>query len=647
MFKYALLLLLPTLLIFHVAYPQTPTIEKLKRAFDKATTSSEKLDAALAVCEQSHSLSTDTLNYYALLSKKLADETGNREKEFVANTFIENSLVRQDRFDSAINICDDDLHHLSYEHYPDAYARTVKEKCYCLMRTNRSRAALDLAFPFLAKTEKYQDTISEVYTQTLIGIVYRNMEQTELAMQWFLKADSAAPDAGYEKIKNEIGVYFLMGMMYNWRLNADSDPRLRLQDSLLCIRYLDRAIADSRRFDDLSILAKALNVKASTIGNEATAEIEGRYVKEASAIYAQLRDTVSMLNTISPMSFYYMDEGHPEKGIAACLEGIRIASHDQNFPIIDLYEALGQCYKAEGNRDKYEETLNRIITMTDSVYKVNTEKDFAELNAKYEDQKKENIITRQQLDLASKKYSVLLFSILTLILAAGLILLYYYFLRKQKRMKTEQYAAVAAAEEAERKRISADLHDNLGAYAAAAASSISYIRASDGQSTHRLDLLKHNVQSIVTQLNDSIWALNKKDVLLTSVCDRFKIFVQKLQPSYPAISIRIDEKIDEDPHLSSIQALHLFRIMQESLNNALRHSRCTKVSVILESSGKDMCISITDNGIGMAPGKKEGNGLNNLKMRTAELGWTATWTDNAGGGTSVVIQSGTSVNTVN
>jgi two-component system, NarL family, sensor kinase len=647
MLKIVVPFLLSFLLAFHIAYTQTGTIEKLKHSFTMAATPAQKLTAALAVCGQSHSLSTDTLSYYALLSKKLAIETGNREQEIVANTYIENSLIRLTLFDSAINMCNNDLPHLAYTNFPDAYARTMKEKCYCLMESNRNRAALALAFPFLAETEKYQDTVSEIYIKTLIGIVYRNMEQTELAMQWFMKADAVAPDAGYEKIKNEIGVYFLIGMMYNWRLYAATDPRMRLQDSLQCIRYLDRSIADSRRFDNLLILAKALNVKAATIGNKATAAIEGKYVKEASAIYSQLHDTLSMLNSISPMCFYYIDEGHPEQGVAACLEGIKIASHDQNYPIIDLYEALSQCYKAAGNRDKYEETLNTIIAVEDSVYKVNTEKDLAELNAQYEDQQKENIIIRQQLDLASKKYSVLLFSILTLILLAGIISLYWYFYQKQKKMKTEQRQAVANAEEAERKRISADLHDNIGAYAAAAASTISYIQANNDQSIHRLDLLRHNVQSIVTQLNDSVWALNKQDMLLTTVSDRFKIFVQKLQPSYPAISIRLYEKMEEDPHLSAVQALHLFRMMQEALNNALRHSKCTVISVTIQSDKKEISISITDNGTGMTPGDKQGNGLNNLKTRSAELGWTATWADNEGGGTSVIIQSSIKSNTAN
>lgn len=630
-----------------IAFTQTKKIEQAKYAFNNASDPVQKLQAAFSVCEQSHSLSTDTLSHYALLAKRLAAEANDAEKEIIANTFIENSLLRKNMFDSALKMCDQDLKHLKYATNSEAYSKSMIEKGYCYTRANRNTDALDLAFPFLADAEKYADTTSQLYIKTLIGIVYRNMQQTELAMQWFLKADSTAEGPAYEQIKNEYGIFFLIGMMYNWRLDAATDPGIRLQDSLKCIYYLDRSIEDSRRYENLLILAKSLNIKASTIGNAANAEKEGKYIKEASAIYVQLHDTVSMLNTISPMCFYYIDEGHPEKGVEASLQGIRIASKSNSFPILDLYEALSECYKAQGDNAKYAETLNAIITIKDSVYKANTEKDLAELNAKYEDQKKENIIINQKLDIASKKYSVLLFSILTVILLFGIALLYRYFYRKQKRLKQEQLSAIVAAEEAERKRISADLHDNLGAYAAAAASTISSIHIYDDQTSRRLGLLKTNVQNIITQLNDSIWALNKKDVLLTGVSDRFKIFVQKLEPAYPHLRILIHEEIRSDPSLVSFQALHLFRIMQEALNNALRHSGCTAVCINIQSDESKIKIIIEDNGTGMSATKKEGNGINNLKMRANELGWTATWITNDKGGTSVSIESSSPANTAN
>jgi signal transduction histidine kinase len=153
---------------------------------------------------------------------------------------------------------------------------------------------------------------------------------------------------------------------------------------------------------------------------------------------------------------------------------------------------------------------------------------------------------------------------------------------------------------------------------------------------------------MITQLNDSIWALNKKSVRLTGISDRFKVFVQKLEHAYPDINIFLNEEIDHDRLLSPFQALHLFRIMQEALNNALRHSKCRTVNINLVSDEKLLQVSIVDDGIGMHNVNLNGNGINNLKARAKESGWNAEWLNNPEAGTSVIIStSPIEINTTN
>jgi signal transduction histidine kinase len=117
------------------------------------------------------------------------------------------------------------------------------------------------------------------------------------------------------------------------------------------------------------------------------------------------------------------------------------------------------------------------------------------------------------------------------------------------------------------------------------------------------------------------------------------LFAQKLERAYTDISILVEEQIDNDPVLSPSQALHLFRIMQEALNNALRHSKCSNVVIHIFSDASRMQICIIDDGIGFQDAMPHGNGINNLKMRAKESGWLALWTANEAGGTSVTISS--------
>lgn len=72
--------------------------------------------------------------------------------------------------------------------------------------------------------------------------------------------------------------------------------------------------------------------------------------------------------------------------------------------------------------------------------------------------------------------------------------------------------AVKAAEEKERVRIAADLHDNLGAYAASLSSNLGYIQPLDKESamSNAFRELNNNSNAIISELNDTIWVLKKK-----------------------------------------------------------------------------------------------------------------------------------------
>lgn len=194
----------------------------------------------------------------------------------------------------------------------------------------------------------------------------------------------------------------------------------------------------------------------------------------------------------------------------------------------------------------------------------------------------------------------------------------------------------------ERERISRDLHDNLGAYAAAIASNVATIKPSEnGKEENIFQQLKNNSQSIISQLNDTIWALNKEAISLTAVSDRFKVFLQKIQPNYPGIHITVEENILNDEKLSPTNALHLFRIMQEAVNNALRHSTCTKICIEIISDDHWKVI-IRDDGSGMKNIQQTtsgGNGLLNIRKRSDEAGWFVSWQEASPKGTEFVIYS--------
>ena len=209
-----------------------------------------------------------------------------------------------------------------------------------------------------------------------------------------------------------------------------------------------------------------------------------------------------------------------------------------------------------------------------------------------------------------------------------------------QKEKDSASLAVVKAGETERKRIAADLHDNLGAYAASIVSNLEFIEPlKNEQSATAMQELRHNSISIVSQLNDTIWVLNKDSLSMTSISDRIKVFIKRVQPSFPGVQLQVREDIGVDQLLAPSQAYQLFQIVQEAVNNALRHSACRQIDIFIRSNA-GWLVEISDDGSGMPllPVKKTegGNGVGNMKSRAAEAGWEIRW-ENLAVGTKVSI----------
>lgn len=198
---------------------------------------------------------------------------------------------------------------------------------------------------------------------------------------------------------------------------------------------------------------------------------------------------------------------------------------------------------------------------------------------------------------------------------------------EEERKQAEE--AIKKAEEKERVRIASDLHDNLGAYAASMASNLSYIHLPDAdeRTNNALKQLANNSNAIISQLNDTIWVLKKDELSLTAISDRIKNFISRLRKSYPAVNIDVQENITIDHKLPSSQAFHLYRIMQEAVNNALKHSSGENILINI-AGGNKWEVTIADDGKGFNINEVKpnaGNGLSNMMVRSSEAGWSVSW----------------------
>lgn len=624
-------------LLFNYTAAQTSLIRDLKTAVQKAGTAAEKQSALLNLCAQGYNLHPDTLMAYAMQAEASAKQKGDRHSELEARFYRSYALTNKGLIDSSLALaesCEAILQKTIND--PVLLANVLNQKGRCHMRKNRYKEAISMAYGVIDNAEKGGDVLLQIKGKTLMGWAYLEMGQTAEALAWHLKALRTTTD---EEILQQYGILFA-----NLALNYSA---LKKIDS--AFYYIEKAVAFSRKAENLFALSNSLAIQGQLYVNASEPVKAEASLKEVVKIRELIGDPFYIVSDMAQLSLYYAGNGQPEKGIAIANEGLdMVRKFNIKTKLFFLYSALATNYKAANDLARYAAVMETVVDLKDSVYQTNSAEALAEIQTKYNLQKKENIIIQQELDLVQKNYWIYSSLFFLLILTAGGIFLFRAARRRQQlklqlmqeEEKRKAQQAVTQAEEAERKRIAADLHDNLGAYAASISSNIDYLtQALPVQNKGVLQELRANSQSIVSHLNDSIWVLKKDTLSLTAISDRLKIFIQRLQTSYPYVLIDVVEDMETDFLLPPSQAFHLFQIIKEAVINALKHSRCSHLVIQVEAN-EQWQFSIVDNGQGfmqktmLAEG---GNGILNMKQRAKESGYSIQWINNSPKGTRVVI----------
>jgi len=635
-----LLLFLAFSCVAHGTFAQTTIIDGLKKNILTAQSNEEKVKAIFAFCELGYTLHPDTLMWYAEKAKALSTQAGNLHDEVQATYYECGALTTKGLIDSSLNLLDQCLGILSSKiHDGILEANCYNQKGRCYVRKNQYKEAIDMGYQTFSLAEKNNDVLLQVKGKTLIGWAYLEMDQLKEALAWHLKALHTTTDT---LLLEKYAILFAnLATNYNGLGKTDS-----------AFYYINKGISYSRKHENLFALSNSLAIESELYVKSGQAKLSEPILKEVVAIRKIIGDPFYIASDMSQLGYYYAHYGQPEKGIAICEEGIAIAKqYKLDTKLFFLYGSLADNYKAMGNMEKYAEVLQTIISLKDTVYQKNSAQSLAEMQTKYETEKNENIIAQQKFALIKKNYW-LYGSVSFLVL--GILILYLLFLNYRKKqvlknellIKEEKYfseQAIAAAEENERKRIATDLHDNIGAYASAIRADVEKI-SNNGMEKNSVILqnLQQHSQEIINSLRDTIWVLNKDHITITGLSDRIKNYISKLKPTYDKIHFAITENITHDNRLSSQNALNIFRIVQEALHNALKHSNAGTVAINIGSNENIITIAVADDGKGMAQTDAAGgNGLLNMKARAKEIGMQLTISSTPNKGTQLVLQSST------
>lgn len=642
--KALLVLLVLNPVLFSVA--QTRVTDSLRGELYRKATGMSRLPVLLALGKEQQSLNRDTAYEYAAMATALAAKGTDRDRSLAA-LYLSQSYLPWGWIDSALVALEPAfaLNTVDNSETRDVYFQVYRQKAMLYGAHTRYKEALDILYRLIREATTYNNPEALAANLNTIGSIAVARGDHSRAAEWFYKALAVPVSDEHQHLPVLTAIYINLADVWG-KLNRNDSARY----------YLDKALPLARMLDNLYILSVALRVRINVFAKAGLTDEAEASFKELQAVNRKtLRFNVSDAN-LAMIDFYITTQQY-DKAIQYCknqIEGSDGAGGELHItsPAIRLsfYQALAKCYQLSSQHDLYRQTLEQIIDLKDSVYERTSAKEIADIQARYDAQLKESaIIEKQRLDIVRGNYlSYGLVALFVLAIISGAFLLNAN--RKRHLLKTEliikeekQLAeeAVRDAQEKERRRIAADLHDNLGSWAASMASNINYldVNEKDEQTKNAFAELKAGSGAMIAELNDTIWVLKKESLSITAISDRLKIFINRLNKSYPGVAMRVTEHISVDKEFSASQAFHLYRIVQEALNNALKHSGASEIVVEIQS-GENWKIVIIDNGSGFIRDSirnSAGNGLANMEARCRENGWQIIWKKTHTSGTEVEV----------
>jgi signal transduction histidine kinase len=187
--------------------------------------------------------------------------------------------------------------------------------------------------------------------------------------------------------------------------------------------------------------------------------------------------------------------------------------------------------------------------------------------------------------------------------------------------------------------ISAEIHDNVGQILSLAKIQVELylMNMPENASAAKINEVKENIANAIVNLRDIAKGLSSDRILYLSIDETVAFELEKIAKSGVCQTELIRNGAEQE--ISGQKKLILFRMIQESLQNILKHASATSIIVTIDYGPDLLSVSIADNGKGFDTAavmeKGDGLGLINIKKRAAMAGGDAQIESRAGAGSVV------------
>lgn len=332
-------------------------------------------------------------------------------------------------------------------------------------------------------------------------------------------------------------------------------------------------------------------------------------------------DLSAEMNYLGAKAKYLQTKGKFEEAIVLVEKKLEIAKKlGIEDEVMVTYSFLSELYFNIGEYKKSIENSQASNILKDSIYNKSTANALAYYQTLYESEKKEKELVEKTTDISLLEKDnegfkkVILFSGIAIILGFGLVLLY----RNQRHLKTKKVLQekfsqeLIVSQEGERIRISKDLHDGIGQQLLVIKNKLMAIGDNDTKK-----MVDHTIEEVRAISRD----LHPFQLQELGITKAIEYTINQLDEN---TTLFISAEIDNiDNIFSKEDEINIYRIVQESLSNILKHAHAEAGKVSVKKFSNNIMISIRDNGVGFDFSEKyqdvKSLGLKTLLERTRFL----------------------------
>lgn len=593
--------------------------------------------------------------FYAKKELELAKKIDNKKEIAQANSDIGNVFNRMASFDSTLYYYNIALKIRQSLNDKIKSAGIYSNIATVYTRQSKFKEALDLNFKSLKLYEQIGDSANQANILGNIGILYYNLEQNKSANEFFIKGLRLARLCHKQLIEANIlielgGIKFEEGVKNDIIVN-----RKELDSALLYFNDANTILTEYNAIYNLAVVNNNIGRIYVQLNDYEKAT---QYYNQGLIYRQQMNDDYGIglsylnLGKVSKLKKLYPNSIDFYKKAATIFSEIK--------SYIDLKQVYGEMSVVYEDMKDYHNAMvfHQLYTQySDSVYTSENAKQMAEMQTKYDVEKKDLELAKNKAELKAKEEQAFIKNII-IISVIGLIILlcivaFLFYHKKQVEQQAKLDAEIAnqkeirtksilEAEEKERRRIAQDLHDGVGQLLSAAKLNLSNLESKIKVETEDQKVAMQNALTLVDDSVKEVRAVSHNmmpnTLIKLGLGSAVREFITKLGNA-PTLKVDL-EIVGLDTRLNDQVETVLYRVIQEIVNNIIKHAKASQISMQLIRHETELNVMIEDNGIGFDTNKLDtfdGIGLKGIQTRIEFLNGSVHFDSSIGRGTTVII----------